>query len=444
MRLRRYETKSKTHKDKAMSINQIDLLKTRRFVPLFITQFLGAFNDNVYKNALVMLITYRIATEAGYNPQILVTLAAGLFILPFFLFSATAGQMADKFEKSRMISIIKFAEIILMLFASAGFYYNSTHALMTVLFLLGIQASFLGPVKYAILPDVLQEKELIAGNGLMEAGTFVSILIGTIIGGVLILLPSGTFLISVAMLLISVLGFISSLFIPDTGISNLNIALRYNFLYETVRVINYSRERRDIFLCILGISWFWLVGSVFLAEFPVLAKDILYANEHVVTFFLATFSIGIAIGSLLCNRISKGNINVRYVKIGAIGMTIFILDVYFAASRFSKFAPTQLITLSDFLHTFSGWRITLDLIFIAICGGLYTVPLYAMLQIRSEASHRARVIASNNVINALFMVLAAIGTILMLKMGYTVIHVFLIIAILNVLMVIFICNLRSD
>lgn len=426
-----------------MSINQFNLLKTHRFVPLFITQFLGAFNDNIYKNALVMLITYRIASEAGRNSQIMVTLAAGLFILPFFLFSATAGQVADKFEKSRMISIIKFVEIILMIFASLGFYFQNTRILMIVLFLLGIQATFLGPVKYAILPDVLREEEILAGNGLMEAGTFLAILIGTIMGGVLILLPMGNYLISCAICLVSIFGFISSIFIPNTRIENLSIVLRYNFLYETVRVINYSRKHRDIFFCILGISWFWLVGSVFLSEFPVLAKDILYANEHVVTFFMATFSIGIAIGSLLCNRISKGSINATYVQSGAIGMTVFILDLYFAASHFGKLTPAHLMTLNEFLHTFNGWRISLDLIFIAICGGLYTVPLYAMLQTRSEFSHRARVIASNNVINALFMVFAAIATIIMLKMGYTVIHVFLMIAILNALVAFLIWKVRQ-
>lgn len=425
-----------------MSVNQFSLLKSRRFAPLFITQFLGAFNDNVYKNALVMLITYQIASDLGRNSQILVTLAAGLFILPFFLFSATAGQLADKYERSRLISIIKLAEIIIMLLASVGLFFHSTYMLMAVLFFLGVQAAFFGPVKYAILPDLLQENELIAGNGLIEAGTFLSILIGTIIGGVLIMLLWGNHLVSVAICVVSVLGFISSLFIPNTNIKNLSMVLRYNFLYETVRVINYSREHRTIFRCIFGISWFWLVGSIFLAELPVFAKDILHTNEHVVTFFMATFSIGIGIGSLLCNRISNGQINLAYVRLGAIGISIFILDLYFATSHVSIFPAGNLMSLTEFLHTFAGWRITVDLILIATSGGLYTVPLYAMLQIRSEVSHRARVIASNNVINALFMVIAAIGTIVMLKAGFTVTDIFLVTAILNSLVAIYIYKLR--
>lgn len=425
-----------------MSVNQLSLLKSRRFAPLFITQFLGAFNDNVYKNALVMLITYRIANDIGRNSQILVTLAAGLFILPFFLFSATAGQLADKYERSRLVSIIKLAEIIIMLLASVGLYYQHTYTLMLVLFLLGVQAAFFGPIKYAILPDLLEEKELIAGNGLIEAGTFLSILIGTIVGGVLILLPWGNHLVSLAVCVVSVLGFIASLFVPNTNIKNLSIVLRYNFLYETVRVINYSRVHPTIFRCIFGISWFWLMGAIFLSELPVFAKDILYANEHVVTFFMATFSIGIGIGSLLCNQLANGQINLTYVRLGAIGMSVFILDLYFAASPFAKLPANNLMSLTAFLQTFAGWRITLDLILIAINGGLFTVPLYAMLQIHSEASHRARVIASNNVINALFMVIAAVATITMLKLGLTVTDIFLVAAIFNGLVAIYIYKLR--
>ena len=422
-----------------MSIKQFDLLTSPRFLPLFITQFFGAFNDNVFKNALVMLVTYRIASSSGQNAQVLVTLAAGIFILPFFLFSATAGQLADKFEKSRLICVIKFAEILLMILASVGFYYQSVLILMTVLFFLGVQAAFFGPVKYAILPNILLEDELIAGNGLIEAGTFLSILIGTILGGVLILLPSGDYLISGAICLISVAGFVASLFLKNTGVKNLNLDVRYNFIIETFRVINYSRKHRDIFLCILGISWFWLVGSIFLAEIPVFAKNILHANERVVTFFIATFSIGIAIGSLLCNRFSKGRVEATYVPLGAIGITLFTLDLYFASTH--VLPTTHLITLGAFLSSLSGWRIAFDLMCVAICGGIYTVPLYALLQARSEPTHRARVIASNNVVNALFMVLAAVATLLMLEAGYTVVHVFLVIALINAVVAVYICRL---
>lgn len=427
-----------------MAENQLHLLKTRRFLPLFITQFLGAFNDNVFKNALVILVTYRLAESAGYNAQILVTLAAGLFILPFFLFSATAGQLADKYEKSRLIIYIKIAEVIIMLLASIGFYLHNVPIMLTMLFMLGIQATFFGPIKYSILPVQLHPDELIAGNGLIEAGTFVSILLGTILGGVLILLPYGEFVISAAIIAISLAGLASSTYIPNTKISNPSLTVHYNFISETIRVIQYSKARWDIYLSILAISWFWLVGAVFLAEMPVFAKDVIHADEHVVTWFIAIFSIGIAMGSLLCNSLLKGRVNATYVPIGAIGMTIFAADIYLAA-RYGNFsAVSELISLDQFLQSWSGWRISVDLLLLALCGGLYTVPLYAILQQRSDPSHRARVIASNNIINALFMVAAAIGTIAMLKLHYSVIDVFLTIALLNALVAIYICKLLPD
>ncbi len=427
-----------------MAENQFHLLKTRRFLPLFITQFLGAFNDNVFKNALVILVTYRLAESAGLNAQIVVTLAAGLFILPFFLFSATAGQLADKIEKSRLITAIKFAEIIIMILATIGFYLHSVPIMLIMLFLLGVQATFFGPVKYAILPVQLHADELIAGNGLIEAGTFLSILLGTIVGGVLILLPYGEWIISAALLMFAVGGFLSSLFIPNTNIDNPQLTIRYNFIRETIRVIQYSKQRWDIYLSIMGISWFWLVGAVFLAEIPVYAKDILHADEHVVTWFIAVFSIGIAIGSMLCNSLLKGRVHATYVPIGAIGMTIFAVDLYFASRHGNFISTTKLMSIGQFLQTFAGWRISLDLWLLAICGGLYTVPLYAILQQRSDPNYRARVIASNNIINALFMVLAAVGTLIMLKLNYTVIDVFLTIAILNALVALYICRLLPD
>lgn len=427
-----------------MKATQLDLLKTRRFLPLFITQFLGAFNDNTFKNALVILITYRLAALVGWNSQILVTMAAGIFILPFFIFSATAGQLADKFEKSKLISIIKFIEIILMMIAALGFYLQSVSLLMIVLFSLGTHATFFGPLKYAILPDNLHENELIAGNGIIEAGTFLSILLGTIFGGLLILHPQGELIISTIVLLVALGGWLASLLIPKTHNYNLTLKVNYNFIQETVRLIQYSKTQWDIYLSILGISWFWLIGATFLAEFPAFAKDILHANEHVVTFFLTLFSIGMAVGALLCNRLLKGKVHATYVPLGALGMTIFITDLYFASAHLQSISVNELIGLTLFLKSFHGWRISFDLILIAICGGLYTVPLYAILQQRSEKEHRARVIASNNIINALFMVIAAVATMAMLKMGFTVTKVFLTIAIINLVVALYICKLLPD
>jgi len=422
---------------------ELALLHTRRFLPLFITQFLGAFNDNTFKNALVILITYRLAEIDKLNSQILVTLAAGIFILPFFLFSATAGQLADKYEKSRLISIIKFVEILLMLTATIGFYLQNVSLLMLVLFGMGTHSTFFGPLKYAILPEHLQKNELIAGNGLVEAGTFIAILLGTIIGGILILHRYGEYIISAAVCMVAIGGWVSSWFIPKTHDYDSALQVRYNLIKETFRLIQYSRKRKDIFLAIIGISWFWLVGATFLAEFPVLVKDILHANENVVTFFLTLFSIGLALGSLICNRLLKGNIHATYVPWGALGITLFTIDLYFAATRadFSIANTIPFITPSELLQTINGWRITFDLLLIAICGGIYTVPLYAILQYRSEEAHRARVIASNNIMNALFMVIAAIVTLLMLKYGFTVMEVFLSVAIVNIIVVFYLQKL---
>lgn len=424
-----------------MDINQFNLLKTRRFLPLFTTQFLGAFNDNIFKNALVILITYRLTELTKFNAQILVTLAAGVFILPFFLFSATAGQLADKYEKSRLIAIIKFIEILLMGLATTGFYLQSVPLLISVLFGLGAHATFFGPLKYAILPDHLQENELIAGNSLIEAGTFISILLGTILGGTLILYSQGETLISTMVLVIATGGWISSCFIPKSRSYNPYLKVNYNFLKETQQLIQYSKNRWDIFLAILGISWFWLMGATFLSEFPALAKDVLHANENVATLFIALFSIGLAIGSLFCNKLLQGKIHATYVPLGALGMTLFTIDLYLAANNARPLLTSDFSTVSHFLLTVNNWRIVIDLLCISICGGLYTVPLYAILQHRSEAAHRARVIASNNIMNAAFMVIAATTTMLMLKLGFSVKHVFLVLAIGNGVVALFICKL---
>lgn len=427
-----------------MQTNQLHLLDTRRFLPLFLTQFLGAFNDNVFKNALVVLITYRLADAYGLNAQKLVTLAAGIFILPFFLFSATAGQLADKYERSRLIVWIKVAEIILMILAVIALYLQSVWLLMTVLFFLGVQATFFGPLKYAILPEHLQENELIAGNGLIEAGTFLAILLGTVLGGMLILHSMGVLLISVMIVLWAICGWASSLFIPKTTQYSPDLKIGYNFIAETWRVITYSKQHNDLFLCILAISWFWLVGATFLAEFPVFAKDTLHANENVVTYFFTIFSVGIGLGSLLCNRLLKGEVHATYVPLGALGMSIFITDMYFATAHLQPIVNQPLVSLTGFLSTFHGWRITVDLLLMAVCGGIYTVPLYAMLQKRSEEAHRARVIASNNIINALFMVVAALATLLMLDMGLSVSGVFLVVAMVNAVVAVYICKLLPD
>ncbi|MDA8561683.1 MFS transporter [Gammaproteobacteria bacterium] len=411
-----------------MAENQLKLLGTRRFLPLFIVQFFGSFNNNVFKNSLVILITFKVSDLIGMNSQLLVAIAAGIFIAPFFLFSATAGQLADKYKKSGMIKVIKIIEIILMILAVLGFVYKSIFFLMIVLFGLGTHSAFFGPLKYSILPEHLYENELIAGNGLIEAGTFIAILLGTILGGALILLKYGEYIISFILLLFAVAGWYSSLYIPKTKAFLKDLKVNYNFVSETKKLLLYSKGNRDVFLCILGISWFWLYGATFLNEIPVFAKDILHTNQSVVSLFISMFSVGMAIGSMTCNKLLNGKINILYVPLGILGLSIFTIDLYFASNQFMA---STYIEMSQFLQSIHSWRIIADLLFIAISGGFYTVPLYALMQKRSEPSHRARIIASNNVMNALFMVVASIATALMVEIGFSVADIFLALSICN-------------
>lgn len=414
-----------------MSTNQLALLKVRRFFPLFITQFLGAFNDNIYKNSLVILITYKLADEFHLNAEILITIAAGIFILPFFLFSATAGQLADKFEKALLIRYTKVAEVILVLVACVGFYFHNVYLLMFVLFLLGVQATFFGPLKYSILPDHLKTSdELIAGNALIEGGTFVAILLGTILGGILIILDTGPLWVCVAILLVAFSGLCTSFWIPAAGPDEPGLPLSFNLFKETWNIVKYSTEKREVFLSIFGISWFWLVGATYLSQFPTYVKDVLGADASVVTLFLTLFSIGIGVGSLLCSKLLKGRIHARYVFFAALGMTLFGLDLV-SASYYGVNTTGNLISLREFLASFSHWRIIFDLLLVSICGGIYIVPLYVIVQQKSDPGHRSRVIASNNILNALFMVIAAVGTSLLLAKHFSISHVFLIVAILN-------------
>ncbi|MCW8916199.1 MAG: acyl-[ACP]--phospholipid O-acyltransferase [Magnetovibrio sp.] len=422
------------------------LLKSRRFLPLFVTQFLGAMNDNLFKSALVMLITFQLAAAANVNGPLMVTAAAGIFILPFFLFSATAGQLADRFDKAKLVRIVKAVEVLIMITAAAAFLSENVWALMTVLFFMGAQSSLFGPVKYAILPQHLAEDELIGGNAMVEAGTFLAILIGTIAGGLLILTDGGVLLTSSLIIVIAILGYVASLFIPTAPALAADLRVDFNIIRATGSMVRHAASRRDVILSILGISWFWLVGATFLSQFPTFAKDVLAADETVVTLFLSIFSIGIAIGSVLCNKLLKGEITAKYVPFGALLMTVFMVDLYFA-STYGYALPSnggELAGVGSFLSTVMGMRITVDLLLVAISSGLYIVPLYAILQSRGEESHRSRNIASNNIINALFMVASAIAISVMLGAGMTVPGVFLSVAIANAVVALYICKLLPD
>src|SRR5690242_15912514 len=416
-----------------MAETQLTLLKSRRLLPLFVTQFLGAVNDNLLKVGLVTLITFRPITDPD-TTRVVVSIATAVFILPYFLFSATAGQIADRFEKARLIRFVKLWEVGVMVLAALGFAFGGNTFVffeLAVLLFLGVQATFFGPVKYGILPDLLGTDDLMSGNALIEAGTFLAILIGTIAGGLLILLPYGETIVSGTLLAFAVGGWAASLFIPRGQAAAPALRINPNIWGETMAILRFVQERRDLKLSIIAISWFWLVGAVFLSQFPTYAKDTLGANQQVETLFLAMFSIGIGAGAVLCGRWLRGEVSARLAPVGALGMTLFTIDLFFASERVGGASGDSLIGIVGFLSHLGNWHLTIDLFMIALSGGLFTVPLYALIQARSEESHRSRVVAANNVLNALFIVASGAVSAVMLKLGLTVTQIFLIIGIAN-------------
>lgn len=415
--------------------SQFKLLKEKKFLPFFLTQFLGAFNDNVFKNSLVVLLTFQAAQWTTIDPAILASIAGGIFILPFFLFSATAGQIADKYDKAILAKLVKVLEIGIMLIVGLGFYLHNLEVLFIALFLFGLHSTLFGPVKYAILPQHLDKKELIGGNALIEAGTFVAILIGTLVGGVLASLTDGKVWITIAGLIIAILGLWSASKIPNAPAPAPELKINLNPITETFRNIQFAKQDKGVFLSILAISWFWLYGLLFLSQFPVYAKNILHGNESVVILLLMTFTFGIGFGSLLCEKLSNHKINIGLVPVGAIGLTLFGLDFAFASHSYvyTLDLATPLMLLKD-IHVV---RILIDLVGLGIFGGFYCVPLYALMQERSSETHRARIIACNNIMNALFMVVGALGSAAMIGAGVSLPMLFAIAASINILVVIY-------
>ena len=379
----------------------MSLLRSRRLGPLLATQTLGAINDNLFKNALVVLVLF----HAAAGGPAMVAAAGGVFILPYAFLSATAGQVADRSRKNRVIVWVKLAEVALMLLAAAGFLVDSTPLLFLVLFGLGVQATFFGPLKYSILADHLAEHELVAGNGLIEAGTFLGILAGTIAGGALIPLDGGPVIVSVAGIVVALAGVAAALAIPAARASAPGLRVGPNVVRETINLLRIARRNRPVWLCLLGLSWFWVVGATLVAELPALVRDDLHANARVVTLLLAFFSIGVGAGSMLCGRILKGQVTARHVPFAALGLAVFILDFSFAVGRAHGLSDAHAI-----LTTAAGWHMLVDLLLLSACGGLYSVPLYAILQDRSPPAERARMVAANNVVNAAAMVAAAGAT----------------------------------
>jgi len=422
--------------------SQFDLLKARRFAPFFGTQFLGAFNDNLFKNALIVLLTFQAASWTAIAPEVLTNLAAGIFILPFFLFSATAGQLADKYDKAKLARLVKLLEIVIMGVALLGFTQHSLPVLLAALFLLGLHSTLFGPVKYAILPQHLRENELVGGNALVEAGTFVAILIGTLAGGLLAGAADHPTWVAYAGLVIAVLGYLTSRGIPAAPAPAPELVVSLNPLAETWRNIGFARENRTVFLSILGISWFWLYGALFLAQFPAYAKNVLGGTETSVTLLLAIFTIGIGLGSLLCERLSAGHVEIGLVPFGSIGLTIFGIDLAFASpTLLPAGAPLPLLGLLALHET---WRVLFDLFALGLFGGFFIVPLYALIQIRSAPEQRARIIAANNILNALFMVVGSLAAAGLLGDGLSIPALFGVAGVCNAAVAIYIYSLVPE
>ena len=409
--------------------SQFALFKTRRFLPLFVTQFLGAFNDNLYKNALIVLLTFQTANWTTLQPEVLTNLSGGIFILPFFLFSATAGQLADKYDKAFLARCVKVLEMVIMLVAGLGFYQHSLALLFTALSLLGLHSTLFGPVKYAILPQHLREDELVGGNAFIESGSFIAILVGTLAGGLMAGAGGHPAWVAGAGLAVAAVGFITSWTIPSAPAPSPNLVVNWNIFSETWRNIGFARENRTVFLSILGASWFWLYGALFLAQVPVYAKNVLGGNESSVTLLLAIFTIGIGLGSLLCEKLSGKFVEVGLVPFGSFGLTVFAVDLYFASpDALPSGAP---LALSMLLTMPGTWRVLADLLLLGIFGGFFTVPLYVLIQLRSAPENRARIIAANNIMNALFMVIGSLAAAELLSHGLTIPQLFCLAAVIN-------------
>jgi len=420
--------------------NQFSLLSQRRFAPFFATQFLGALNDNIFRNGLVILITFQGVRIAGMHAGELANIAGALFILPFFLFSATAGQFADKYEKSRLMRRIKMLEIALMVLAAFAFVTRSYTLLLVVLFLMGCQSTLFGPVKYAYLPQQLAREELIGGNALVESGTYMAIIFGLIIGGIAADFDSQIMLAS-CLVGVALLGYLASRQVPLTKAADPELDINWNAWTETWHIVGFAREKRSVFLSILGISWFWFFGSAMTIQLPAYTLSILNGNEAVTTSLLVSFAIGVGIGSLLCERMSGHRIELGLVPFGSIGLSLFAIDLYYAQPDMHVVAVDS---VGDFLVRSGSWRVLLDLILLGAFGGFYSVPLYALIQNRTERAHLSRVIAANNIINALFMVAAALLAIALLAYGMSIPQFYLILALLNAIVAIYIFTLLPE
>lgn len=418
--------------------SQFSLFKHRRFSAMFFTQFLGAFNDNVFKQALILVLTYSAAAKLGMKVSLLNNLAALLFILPYFLFSALAGQISDKYEKSMLTQNIKLLEIVIMVIAVLGFWLDLYWLLFVALFLLGAQSTFFGPIKYAYLPEVMYKDELVGANGLFQTGTSLAILTGMMMAGILTQLTNPTVWVSVVTVAVAILGYVASRFLPKTIPHAPKLNIDYNIFRTSWALVSYLWSLPLLFFIIIGNSWFWFYGSTFLAQMPEFTKVVLHGNESVVILLLTLFSVGTALGSLLCKTLTKNQISLKLLPIGIIGLSVFAMDLQFAVSGANIIAGEALYTPSQLFGMEGTWRIFADLFFLGLSGGVYIVPLYAFMQAYAPVSHRSRVVGVNNIFNALFMVSSAIFAIIVLTMlKLSLVGLFMVTGIVNAIFGVF-------
>ena len=408
--------------------NQFALLKQRRFAPFFWTQFSGAANDNIFKFAFTVMVTYQLSIS-WMQPAMAGLVIGALFILPFLLFSATSGQLTDKYEKTKIIRFVKNLEIVIMAIAAYGFFQANVPVLLGCTFLMGLHSTLFGPVKFAYMPQVLNERELTGGNGMVEMGTFVAILAGNIVGGVLIALPGiGASYVAIACIALAILGRVVAQFIPAAPATDPTLVINWNPFTETWKNLKLAHGNVVVFRSLLGISWMWFFGAVFLSQFPSFAKEVLHGSSNVASLLLVVFSIGIATGSLLCEVLSRRHVEIGLVPLGAIGMSVFALDLYFASR---SLPPADLHTVVQFIAAPAHWRVMADLFLLSMFAGLYSVPMYALIQLRSVPTHRARIIAANNILNALFMIASSVIVGALLGAKFTIPQVFLFTALAN-------------
>ena len=421
--------------------NQFALLRQRRFAPFFWTQFSGAANDNVFKFAFTVMVTYQL--RVGWLPPAMAGLVIGaLFILPFLLFSATSGQLTDKFDKTVMIRFVKNLEVVIMLIAAYGFVSGQVVVLLLCIFLMGLHSTLFGPVKFAYLPQVLGERELTGGNGMVEMGTFVAILLGNIAGGLLVAMPEvGHRNVAVACVLLALVGRVVAGFIPKAPATDPGLTINWNPVSETWRNLQLAHGNLVVFRSLLGISWMWFFGAVFLSQFPSFAKEVLHGDEQVASLLLVVFSIGIGTGSLLCEVLSRRHVEIGLVPLGAIGMSVFAVDLYLASRGLPA---SEVMSLTAFLAQSAHWRVMADLLLLSLFAGLYSVPMYALIQLRCQATHRARIIAANNILNALFMIASSVIAGVLLKSDFTIPQIFLFTGLANAVVAAYIFLLMPE